>query len=299
MRTRTWIALSLASSLRVASAFVVPSPRVTLTKRDMCGLIAVLGDEPGNLPDITENTDRIRHRGPDGMQLLDSHDTFRMGHTRLAIVDPTHAGDQPFSLSFDVKGSKKKYHLVANGEIYNHEQVYAEIVKDGWKEERVSHSDCESIAHAFAARGVDCVSMLDGMFAFCVLEQDEETGAITSALAARDPVGIKPLYYGRNLDDSSYVFASELKALVGLVDPATVVAMPAGHYWTPETGLQCYYNPDWLRKVRIAQCWSFRLVVVNPYPCGSPSTLHGLTPTMFHRLTTSFALHSPRLSRSA
>jgi asparagine synthase (glutamine-hydrolysing) len=92
------------------------------------------------------------------------------------------------------------------------------------------------------------------MFAFVVLEQDDTDGTITSVLAARDPVGIKPLYFGRLLSNndssSSYAFASELKALVGLVDPATVVAIPPGHYWTPETGLQCYYNPDWLRKVR-------------------------------------------------
>jgi asparagine synthase (glutamine-hydrolysing) len=222
----------------------------------MCGLIAVVSDfndilgawEEGKvLPDISKHTERIRHRGPDGMDTL-TNASFQMGHTRLAIVDPSDAGNQPFSLPFS---NGKIYHLVANGEIYNHEEIHARLADEhGWAEPRVSGSDCEAIVHAYAARGVDCVNDFDGMFAFVILEEDAQTGKMVSAFAARDPVGIKPLYYGRQKNDSSYVFASELKALVDLADPATVVAIPPGHCWTPEGGLQCYYNPDWLRKVR-------------------------------------------------
>lgn len=92
------------------------------------------------------------------------------------------------------------------------------------------------------------------MFAFVIFEECEETGKLKT-FAARDPVGIKPLYYGRThaaADDGDaygYVFSSELKALVGHVDPATVVALPPGHYWTPEEGMVRYYEPDWLMKV--------------------------------------------------
>jgi len=235
----------------------------------MCGLIAVVADafeknDDGSttrisvedlpvLPDIVENTKRIRHRGPDGWETLDCSDggkSFRMGHTRLAIVDPSHAGDQPFSLKFKLKkDSTTSFHLVANGEIYNHADLYSKLQSDdSWEEDRISGSDCEVIAHAYAVHGPECAAMLDGMFAFVVVEQDDETGDVKSVCAARDPVGIKPLYLGRNKESGAYVFASELKGLVGLADPASVVAVPPGHRWTPEGGLYCYHNPDWLRK---------------------------------------------------
>jgi len=178
-----------------------------------------------------------------------------MGHTRLAIVDPTNRfADMPFNLSFKTKRGDKIIHLAANGEIYNHNLIYKDLVaKEGWNHDRISGSDCEVIAHAFAQYGgPKTAASLDGMFAFVVFEEDVATGEV-KAFAARDPVGIKPLYYGRtkctsNKDDAAaYVFASELKSLVGHVDPSTVVAIPPGHYWTPEEGLVCYYNPEWLR----------------------------------------------------
>ena len=220
------------------------------TCHEMCGLVALIAPTDGSvkhLQDITEQTERILHRGPDGMEVkseVHAGGSFALGHTRLAIVDPSHAGDQPFELTFS---NEKTYHLAANGEIYNHKDIYAKMVEEGWTEARKSQSDCEVIAHAYAKYGVDAVKYLDGMFAFCIVEQDKE-GNIVSVLAARDRVGIKPLYHGIS-QDGSHVFASELKSLVGLVEPSTVVAIPAGHYWTPESGLQRFHNPDWLCKV--------------------------------------------------
>lgn len=201
---------------------------------------------------------------------------WAMGHTRLAIVDPhSRLADMPFTLTFQTNNSRKYkiIHLAANGEIYNHEQLYAQLVIDGWTEDRRSLSDCEVIAHAYAHYGGPrTAALLDGMFAFVIFEQDVSTGRV-AAFAARDPVGIKPLYYGRTRSTdnneqgvgdaasaaAAYVFSSELKALVGHVDASTVVAMPPGHYWSPDTGpdtgqnctdagLVCYYNPEWLRK---------------------------------------------------
>jgi len=159
---------------------------------------------------------------------------------------------RPFNLTLD----GKRIHLAANGEIYNHNSLYSDLQKKhGWNEKRISGSDCEVIAHAYAKLGGPAaVRQLDGMFAFVIFEECEETGKLKT-FAARDPVGIKPLYYGRThaaSDDGDaygYVFSSELKALVGHVDPATVVALPPGHYWTPEEGMVRYYEPDWLMKV--------------------------------------------------
>lgn len=257
--------------------------RPIIQRREMCGLVAAIDDvwtmrsagtSRGEIP-ILDDREALRqttrildHRGPDGYQIstgtiggeVDSqnHARWSMGHTRLAIVDPSNrSADMPFNLKFrtGAEGSEKVIHLAANGEIYNHQDVYKKMVDtDGWDHDRISGSDCEVIAHSFAKYGgPKTAAMLDGMFAFVVFEEDEKTGKV-NAFAARDPVGIKPLYYGRTKcstkssdDAAAYVFSSELKALVGHADPDTVVAIPPGHYWTPEEGLVCYHNPEWLR----------------------------------------------------
>lgn len=248
----------------------------------MCGLVAAIDDIWSDKSDefdsisllngfdkdaneVLEKASTILyHRGPDGMtcssgsignEESSSHARWAMGHTRLAIVDPNNRkADMPFQLDFKVDGKNKKIKLAANGEIYNHEKLYADLVEDDWDHERISGSDCEVIAHSFAKYGGKATAeRLDGMFAFVVFEENVEDGTV-KAFAARDPVGIKPLYFGRCLKEDSekndaagYVFSSELKALVGHVVPDSVTAIPAGHYWTPEEGLVCYYNPDWLR----------------------------------------------------
>jgi asparagine synthase (glutamine-hydrolysing) len=253
------------------------------SQRLMCGLVAAIDDiwnnEGGEFDSISllnssnEDTNEVLektssilyHRGPDGMTCSSgtignedsSHARWAMGHTRLAIVDPNNRkADMPFQLDFEVDGKTKKIKLAANGEIYNHEKLYSDLVEnDGWDHERISGSDCEVIAHSFARHGgAATAAKLDGMFAFVVFEENVEDGTV-KAFAARDPVGIKPLYFGRSMnadpekkDASGYVFSSELKALVGHVVPESVTAIPAGHYWTPEEGLVCFYNPDWLRK---------------------------------------------------
>jgi len=251
-------------------------------RREMCGLVAAIDDiwtpkSAGTSRDgipilddreaLRQTTRILDHRGPDGYQIstgtiggdVDSqnHARWSMGHTRLAIVDPSNrSADMPFNLKFrtGVEGSEKIVHLAANGEIYNHENIYQKMVDtDGWDHDRISGSDCEVIAHSYAKHGgPKTAAMLDGMFAFVVFEEDVQTGKV-NAFAARDPVGIKPLYYGRtkssknNDDAAAYVFSSELKALVGHADPDTVAVIPPGHYWTPEEGLVCFYNPEWLR----------------------------------------------------
>jgi asparagine synthase (glutamine-hydrolysing) len=245
----------------------------------MCGLVAAIDDiwatraagtKRGAIPllddreALRQTTRILDHRGPDGYEISTgtvgeaesaNHARWSMGHTRLAIVDPSNRfADMPFNLKFrtGAEGSEKIVHLAANGEIYNHNKIYKKMVEeDGWDHDRISGSDCEVIAHAFAKYGgPKTAAMLDGMFGFVAFEEDVKTGKIT-AFAARDPVGIKPMYYGRTKTDSdeagAYVFSSELKALVGHADPDTVVAIPPGHYWTPEEGLVCYYNPEWLR----------------------------------------------------
>eukprot|EP00559_Dactyliosolen_fragilissimus_P003995 CAMPEP_0184858214 /NCGR_PEP_ID=MMETSP0580-20130426/3337_1 /TAXON_ID=1118495 /ORGANISM="Dactyliosolen fragilissimus" /LENGTH=1253 /DNA_ID=CAMNT_0027354245 /DNA_START=181 /DNA_END=3942 /DNA_ORIENTATION=+ len=245
-------------------------------KKNMCGLVAAIDDiwttsTSSNSPllhdktYLSKTTDILYHRGPDGMMVdmgkftSSSHSKhnydarWSMGHTRLAIVDPSNRfADMPFKFHFQTIDPKtgekreKRLHLAANGEIYNHSKLYDSLVQSGWNHDRFSGSDCEVIGHAYAhLGGVKAVSSLDGMFAFVLFEEDLSTGEV-KCIAARDPVGIKPLYYGRTKDGNAYAFASELKALVGSVDPSSVVAVPPGHYWTPEDGLVRYHNPQWL-----------------------------------------------------
>lgn len=273
--------LAAASKQSPAANAAVANALTASQRREMCGLVAAIDDiwttrsagaTRGSIPllddreALRQTTRILDHRGPDSYEISTGtvggdaeaadHARWSMGHTRLAIVDPSNrSAEMPFNLKFrtGAEGSEKIVHLAANGEIYNHEEIYKNMVSsDGWNHDRISGSDCEVIAHAFAKYGgPKTAAMLDGMFGFVAFEEDVQTGKI-SAFAARDPVGIKPLYYGRTKGKDSdepgaYVFSSELKAIVGHADPDTVVAIPPGHYWTPEEGLVCYYNPEWLR----------------------------------------------------
>lgn len=267
-------------------------------RRTMCGLIAAIdnvwftrrsGQGPcSDVPILSDEqalkraTFLLNHRGPDGSQVQmgsfvggehRSHTRrWSMGHTRLAIVDPTNAlADMPFRHTFVSKnGEKKSIHLVANGEIYNHEQVYERIEADGGSRiTKLSNSDCEVIAHAYAKYGREMVSMLDGMFAFVLFEENHATGEI-QAYAARDPVGIKPIYMGsvtKSGDSSAYVFASEMKALVGHVEPSSVIAIPPGHSWSPDTGVVRYHEPDWMRLGDKFKPWEGTQKVTNDEVC--------------------------------
>ncbi|MFZ0489322.1 MAG: asparagine synthase B, partial [Salegentibacter sp.] len=95
--------------------------------------------------------------------------------------------------------------------------------------------DSEVIVHMYEEYGYDFVDKLDGVFAFVVVDGKD-------FIAARDPIGVKPLYYGTD-EEGAVWFASEMKALA---DQCTeFAAFPPGHYYTPETGFVEYYTPDW------------------------------------------------------
>ena len=154
---------------------------------------------------------RIRHRGPDDLGHVQSGPTW-LGHTRLSIVDVV-GGHQPLS------GSHDRW-LVGNGEIYNHADLRAELGEDRF----TTASDNETMLAVIEAWGTAGIGRLRGMFAFVIADGH---GGV---LAARDPLGIKPLYWAREGD--RVVFASELRAF----DPALrarVATFPPGHWWRP------------------------------------------------------------------
>jgi asparagine synthase (glutamine-hydrolysing) len=122
--------------------------------------------------------------------------------------------------------------MVHNGEIYNHQELRDTILKEHTFR---STSDSEVIVHLYEKFGYDFCHLLDGMFAFVVIDGDDY-------IAGRDPLGVKPLYYGLDERGRMY-FASEMKAIADQCK--TFSTFPPGHYYTPETGFVKYYQPKW------------------------------------------------------
>ncbi len=170
----------------------------------MCGIVAGLGNVNENL--VRDMLSRIKHRGPDG-EGVGKIGQVTLGHVRLAILDIA-GGHQPM-------GNERGDLLVSfNGEIYNHLELRREI--EG-RHVFKTRSDTEVLLHLYEEQGEDMLSKLDGMFAIALAGPH-------GLLLARDPLGIKPLYYGWQGD--TFLAASELKAF----PPMDVIKMlPAGH----------------------------------------------------------------------
>ncbi len=196
----------------------------------MCGIVAVLGVDTASRPElraqVVERAGRLRHRGPDWSG-IEVQPRAILAHERLGIVDP-ESGHQPI---LDDSGELA---LTVNGEIYNHRDLRARLADYPFR----TRSDCEVILPLYREKGEDCLHDLDGVFAFVL--SDAETGEF---IAARDPMGVVPLYFGEARDGSLW-FASELKALTGVCERFGV--FPPGHVWSSRTGgLRRWYEPAW------------------------------------------------------
>lgn len=150
-------------------------------------------------------------RGPDDTRVVEMGDGI-LGFHRLAIMGLTPSGMQPFQLG--------KSYVVCNGEIYGFEKLKKELSE---KYTFISESDCEILLPMYQEYGTDMFAMLDAEFA-CII-YDGEAGEF---IAARDPIGIRPLYYGYD-ENNAIVFASEAKNLTGLTDK--IMPFPPGHYY--------------------------------------------------------------------
>ncbi|KAL6630684.1 hypothetical protein ACP70R_028535 [Stipagrostis hirtigluma subsp. patula] len=197
----------------------------------MCGILAVLGcaDESSQAKRarVLELSRRLKHRGPDWSGLRQVGDCY-LSHQRLAIIDPA-SGDQP------LYNEDQSIVVAVNGEIYNHEelrttQLAAHKFRTG--------SDCEVIAHLYEEHGEEFVDMLDGVFSFVLLDTRGRT-----FLAARDAVGVTPLYVGWAIDGSVWI-ASEMKALHDECEHFDI--FPPGHLYSSKNGgFRRWYSPPW------------------------------------------------------
>ncbi|KAL9147995.1 hypothetical protein ABFS82_12G012000 [Erythranthe guttata] len=195
----------------------------------MCGILAVLGiadHSQAKRSRIIELSRRLRHRGPDWSGLYYHQDNY-LAHQRLAIVDPA-SGDQP------LYNEDKTVVVTVNGEIYNHKELREKLKSHVFR----TGSDCEVIAHLYEEYGEEFVNMLDGMFSFVLLDTRDN-----SFIAARDAIGITPLYMGWGLDGSTW-FASEMKALSDDCEQFTTF-LPGHIYSSKNGGLRRWYNPPW------------------------------------------------------
>lgn len=200
----------------------------------MCGFVAVLNTEgglQGLRAQVLGQARLLRHRGPDWSGVY-ANDCAILAHERLAIVDVVH-GAQPL-LSDDGKQA-----LAVNGEIYNHRELRERFPDYSFR----TDSDCEVVLPLYHAGQSTAdipvwLNELHGMFAFVLW--DSERG---DWLLARDPIGIIPLYIGRDAEQNLWV-ASEMKALAGVSDD--VQAFPPGSFQTSSMQApQRYYTPDW------------------------------------------------------
>lgn len=261
----------------------------------MCGIAGLLGinDSFEQIQQITQRMQlAIQHRGPDdrGMFFSRSHQAALI-HTRLSILDLSAAGHQPMVTP------DGRYCITFNGEIYNFRQLRADLERQG--ECFQSQTDTEVLLKLYQRHGKDCVNYLRGMFAFAIWDEQEQ-----SCFLARDPLGIKPLYYWQS--GSMIAFASELKAIVAsglpelklsvaglygyltmgsVPEPHTLIekvhCLPAGHclfwqqgelrteqYWQIQFGAKAIEPSAAIEQVRAALVDSIQHHFVSDVPVG-------------------------------
>ena len=189
----------------------------------MCGIVGMYNNADERM--LVEMLSSTGHRGEDNTRYRMFDNLCGLGINRLSIVD-LERGDQP------LENEDHSVHVVCNGEIYNHQAIAADL---GESHDLQTRSDAEVIAHLYEDHGDACVNLLDGMFAFVLFDSRRRT-----FLAARDPLGIKPLYYAR--DGQRQYFASEAKALLATGAPPEVVySLPPGFRLTERGPEQYYY----------------------------------------------------------
>jgi len=219
----------------------------------MCGIFGIIAQN-GRIPDgaLERGTQSLAHRGPDDSGTILLRDSvpgpveIGLGNRRLAILDLSPLAHQP------MHDAETGNWIVYNGEIYNFRDIRLELEQAGTK--FVSHSDTEVVLKAYARWGEECLAKFRGMFAFALWDARRHR-----LLLARDPIGIKPLYYAEA--GSYFLFASEVRTLLGTglvprqIDPAGLInyltfgsaydpltlaegvrSLPPGHTLTWESG---------------------------------------------------------------
>lgn len=176
----------------------------------MCSIMGYLGKQITK-EEFKAGLDKTISRGPDSQRIVELKNGY-LGFNRLSIMGLTENGMQPFELDGN--------YVVCNGELYCFRPKKAELSK---RYSFKSGSDCEIILPQYREQGVDMFKNLDAEFAMIIY--DAKTNSL---VAARDPIGIRPLFYAYD-SEGEIIFASEAKNLIGLVD--RIMPFPPGHYY--------------------------------------------------------------------
>ena len=196
----------------------------------MCGIACIFNIKE-QTPELRQKAltmaKRIRHRGPDWSGIYCGGSAI-LAHERLSIVDPQSGGQPLYS-------PDRRQVLAVNGEIYNHRNLRADFAGEYQFQ---TGSDCEVILALYRRYGTDFIERLSGIFAFALYDEERD-----EFLIARDPIGVIPLYIGRDADGTLYC-ASELKALEGLCDEYEPF-LPGHYYWSREGKMRRWYRRDW------------------------------------------------------
>ncbi|MBO4854160.1 MAG: asparagine synthase B [Oscillospiraceae bacterium] len=193
----------------------------------MCSIMGFCG-RPVPLEKCKLGFARTKSRGPDDSRIVDTGNGLLAFH-RLSIMGLSPEGMQPFELD----GS----YVVCNGEIYGYEAIREKL---SGKYRFQSGSDCEVLLPMYREYGTDMFAMLDAEFALILYD-----GGSGEYIAARDPIGIRPLYYGYD-ENGVIVFASEAKNLTGLCKK--ILPFPPGHYYK-DGRFVCYRNMTEVKEV--------------------------------------------------
>ena len=186
----------------------------------MCGFV-VLNSDSISIKDFQGELKKVYHRGPDNQSATLSHNIC-WGFDRLAIMDLSAKGNQPF-IANDCE-------LVCNGEIYNYPKLKA-MLEDEFTFK--SSSDCEVLIPLYKKFGIETLcKFLDAEFALVLYDSKTDT-----IMAARDPMGIRPMFYGYTKVGHKISFASEAKALITYCD--NIMPFPPGHYYK-DGEFKCY-----------------------------------------------------------
>ncbi len=198
----------------------------------MCGIAAIFNireQHPKLRTKALKMSQKLRHRGPDWSGIYVGGSAI-LAHERLSIVDPESGGQPLYS-------PDGKLVLAINGEIYNHRDIRAHFAgKYTFK----TKSDCEVILALYKEKGIDFLEDLNGIFAFALYDETED-----DYLIARDPIGVIPLYIGKDKEGCTYV-ASELKALEGFCDEYEPF-LPGHYYRGSEGKMKRWYKREWMQ----------------------------------------------------
>lgn len=196
----------------------------------MCGIIGIFNVKEQSTAlrsKALKMAQKLRHRGPDWSGIYVGGNAI-LAHERLSIVDPQSGGQPLYS-------PDSKQVLAVNGEIYNHRDIRNQYAG---KYEFQTGSDCEVILALYKDKGIDFLEDINGIFAFALYDEEKD-----EYLIARDPIGVIPLYIGKDKDGKLYI-SSELKGLEGFCDEYQPF-LPGHYYWSREGEMKPWYKRDW------------------------------------------------------